>query len=883
MANTFTQIVVDSFPQADENPLSSGGNWSTTTATGLIPAQVVGHLAESTGSPSNHGQAWYTGTSFPNDQYAEITINTLATSAEYAAVGVRAINGVDTLYAVVVGGPVGASTVVYLLKRVAGVQTVLVGPVTVTGAARDVYRISILGTALSVTKNGSAVAGMTNITDATLSTGVPAMFLQAATPANATVSKFAAGNIFTGTVSSLSLSSSAVAYPASSTGTVTLSSVAPTGGVLVSLSSGTPGAVTMPASVVVPAGATTATFTVMPLNAAASSVLTASIGGGSSATASITITGTSSSAIGVWVDQGIIVTHAAGNSPLIPNVIFESGAKILSGTVFKMWYTALGASGGTNYAESTDGITWTQYASNPVISSQGYTKIFKNGSTYYAYTSTLGAGLPTAINVYTSTDGLSWTLQKSNAIVAGAAGTWDSAVLVQLAVVDIVNTVWYGYYAGSSSSVNTTQTYPSGLVTSTDGINWTKSSNNPVIPAGVVQTNFTFQKVGSAYYGWTQVRPADIPGSYASLPTDISRYYSTSPTGPWSYLGTPTIYRTTAAEGVGITIGQVADPCLVSANGNLYMFYSIDSSGIDNTTEALGLAIATGQTVAQLVQTNEGVQNTLIPDGLALNLSQLASDNFTRADVNPIGGNWTPTVAGHTAQIVSNAVESSSTANQGDSYWNALTWGADQYSTVTAGTVVSGSYIGPNVRQSTSGANTAYRFAWGGNTGSSGTYFVQQYVAGVYTQLATGSLTVNVGDTLTLTVIGTQVSAYWNQVLVWTGVATGVASGAPGFLVSPATSVSNAKITNWAGGDFADSLILAIVTVKFYSVPDSRTSSSSSPNASRVVQGTSIYDVQVSDNAAVPGVDDRTQGAPVDSRTNIPTNSRKPGTYGPDE
>ena len=48
----------------------------------------------------------------------------------------------------------------------------------------------------------------------------------------------------------------------SSTGTVTLSGPAPTGGAQVALSSSNPGAASVPSSVIVPAGATGATFTV---------------------------------------------------------------------------------------------------------------------------------------------------------------------------------------------------------------------------------------------------------------------------------------------------------------------------------------------------------------------------------------------------------------------------------------------------------------------------------------------------------------------------------------------------------------------------------------------------------------------------------------------
>lgn len=63
------------------------------------------------------------------------------------------------------------------------------------------------------------------------------------------------------------------------------------GGIIVSLSSGTPSVATVPVSVTVLAGQSTATFTVTPQNVSSvsTSLITASIGGGSSANAIITV------------------------------------------------------------------------------------------------------------------------------------------------------------------------------------------------------------------------------------------------------------------------------------------------------------------------------------------------------------------------------------------------------------------------------------------------------------------------------------------------------------------------------------------------------------------------------------------------------------------
>lgn len=93
------------------------------------------------------------------------------------------------------------------------------------------------------------------------------------------------------TLTGLSLNPDTVVEGSNSTGTVTLTAAAPTGGVVVSLTSGNASAATVPASVTVPAGATAASFTVVSgtTTGTSSSVITASAGG-VSRTALFTVT-----------------------------------------------------------------------------------------------------------------------------------------------------------------------------------------------------------------------------------------------------------------------------------------------------------------------------------------------------------------------------------------------------------------------------------------------------------------------------------------------------------------------------------------------------------------------------------------------------------------
>lgn len=113
------------------------------------------------------------------------------------------------------------------------------------------------------------------------------------------------------TLSGLSLSPSSVTGGTSSTGTVTLSSAAPSGGSVVALSSSNTAAATVPSSVTVTAGTTSRTFTVTTQTVASST--------------SSTITGT----LGTTRTATLTVNAAAPATPAAPSLVSPSnGASV---------------------------------------------------------------------------------------------------------------------------------------------------------------------------------------------------------------------------------------------------------------------------------------------------------------------------------------------------------------------------------------------------------------------------------------------------------------------------------------------------------------------------------------------------------------------------
>jgi len=186
-----------------------------------------------------------------------------------------------------------------------------------------------------------------------------------------------------------------------------------------------------------------------------------------------------STSIGLAVStDGVSWTRSTANPILTPGPMGSwDSSDIHSPSVLKvdssyyMWYTSsVGQPGITGFirgriglATSTDGVSWTKYPENPVLTpdtdSWDHTHTFapsvlKLNSTYYMWYSGVTKDAVWKIGLATSADGVSWRKFSENPILTpGTAEYWDSGSQgVQYAKVLAVNSSLYMYYMGDTGS-----------------------------------------------------------------------------------------------------------------------------------------------------------------------------------------------------------------------------------------------------------------------------------------------------------------------------------------------------------------------------------------------------------------------------------------------
>lgn len=198
----------------------------------------------------------------------------------------------------------------------------------------------------------------------------------------------------------------------------------------------------------------------------------------------------------VYAASGAWVKHPA-NPVFKPSTSgwdngFVTAAKVVYENGYHMWYTGNGSGDSrTNigYATSADGITWTRWGTDPVLrygpggsweshgvsaptvwhdTGAGLWKMWYAGRDFRGYYS---------IGYATSPDGKHWTKYGGNPVLKPNDAGPDGTSIVSPHVIYEAG-VYHMWYAGRGTS---NQIF---YATSSDGINWAKHPNNPVLRLG---------------------------------------------------------------------------------------------------------------------------------------------------------------------------------------------------------------------------------------------------------------------------------------------------------------------------------------------------------------------------------------------------------------
>lgn len=184
--------------------------------------------------------------------------------------------------------------------------------------------------------------------------------------------------------------------------------------------------------------------------------------------------------------DGINWTHPYSGPVLSPGPLgtWDShsvvpGAVIKEDGIYKMYYSGWSdknAPWHVGLATSIDGIIWIKNQNPVFIGGTGgdfqikATSIVKNDNTYLMYYLEGYFAQSWSINLATSTDGLNWTKYSGNPILT-TTNTWEGIGVLSPSIMKENDTFRMVYQAMNNSGF--------GLATSQDGMNWTPSPSNP--------------------------------------------------------------------------------------------------------------------------------------------------------------------------------------------------------------------------------------------------------------------------------------------------------------------------------------------------------------------------------------------------------------------
>lgn len=198
------------------------------------------------------------------------------------------------------------------------------------------------------------------------------------------------------------------------------------------------------------------------------------------------------SSVGIAESQdGLTWSEFDSNPVLTPDAAWEGSSVEMVHVIevngeYNMWYSSGSKIG---FAESFDGVIWTKDSGNPVLTAgqpgewddsgvRDPTVLYENGVFRMWYAGYDGSDY--RLGYAESNDGRTWTKSLLNPVLDPSPATWDSRFVWDPFVLNLTGTL-HMWYMGSDTSYLDGQI---GYATSPDGVNWIKHPSNPVLAFG---------------------------------------------------------------------------------------------------------------------------------------------------------------------------------------------------------------------------------------------------------------------------------------------------------------------------------------------------------------------------------------------------------------
>ncbi len=184
-----------------------------------------------------------------------------------------------------------------------------------------------------------------------------------------------------------------------------------------------------------------------------------------------------------------VLSHSGINGTFDRQGVGDQSVILDAGT-YRMWFAGrAGNSYKIGYATSMDGIAWTKFATNPVLSTTAgawdsasvlYPHVVPDAGTLKMWYTGIDATGVQRIGYATSPNGTTWTKLAGNPVLpVGAPGAWDAAGVHSPCVI-LDGATWRMWFVGRNAAGQERI----GYAESPNGTTWTKFAGNPVVTLG---------------------------------------------------------------------------------------------------------------------------------------------------------------------------------------------------------------------------------------------------------------------------------------------------------------------------------------------------------------------------------------------------------------